>query len=104
MWVTRTMNFVVHATIACRNHPQYHESITDSVLTDRVKKYIQSIHKGRKKTPKRKEAKNDRRAIRERQRRVSVIPYSLPFFLCFGAVAEKERNLNLAARLYSQEL
>ncbi|KAE8540532.1 hypothetical protein D1P53_003481 [Cryptococcus gattii VGV] len=65
-----TMNFVVHATIACRNHPQYHESITDSVLTDRVKKYIQSIHKGRKKTPKRKEAKNDRRAIRERQRRL----------------------------------
>lgn len=48
----------------------YHESITDSILTDRVKKYIQSIHKGRKKTPKRKEAKNDRRAIRERQRRL----------------------------------
>ncbi|OXG51440.1 hypothetical protein J010_02407 [Cryptococcus neoformans] len=65
-----TMNFVVHATIACRNHPQYHESITDSILTDRVKKYIQSIHKGRKKTPTRKEAKNDRRAIRERQRRL----------------------------------
>lgn len=80
MWVTRTMNFVVHATIACRSHHQYHESITDSVLTDRVKKYIQSIHKGRKKTPKRKEAKNDRRAIRERQRRVGVIPYSSPFF------------------------
>lgn len=98
----RTMNFVVHATIACRNHPMYHESITDSILTDRVKKYIQSIHKGRKKTPKRKEAKNDRRAIRERQRRVGPISYPSSFFLLFSGIAEK-KNQNSAARFYSQE-
>nr|ODO02169.1 hypothetical protein L204_00896 [Cryptococcus depauperatus CBS 7855] len=65
-----TKNFIVHAVVACQQHPLHGPCMTESIVEDKVRKYIQSIHKGRKKTPERKEAKNDRRTIRERQRRL----------------------------------